>query len=70
MVVPAATSREIIGRLHSEVVKAMSVPEIREKLIAQGTDPVGTAPDTFGAFMKSETAKWAGVIKAANVRAD
>jgi tripartite-type tricarboxylate transporter receptor subunit TctC len=70
MVVPAATSRETIGRLHGEVVKAMSVPEIREKLIAQGTDPVGTAPDAFGAFMKSETAKWAGVIKAANVRAD
>jgi tripartite-type tricarboxylate transporter receptor subunit TctC len=52
------------------VVKAMNVPDIREKLIAQGTDPVGTTPEEFGAFMKSETAKWAQVIKAANIRAD
>jgi tripartite-type tricarboxylate transporter receptor subunit TctC len=70
MVLPAGTSSEIIRRLQSEVVKAMNVPDIREKLIAQGTDPVGSTPEAFGAFMKSETAKWAAVIKAANIRAD
>ena len=70
MVLPAGTSPEVIRRLHTEVVKAMNVPDIREKLIAQGTDPVGSTPEEFGAFMKSETAKWARVIKAANIRAD
>jgi tripartite-type tricarboxylate transporter receptor subunit TctC len=70
MVLPAGTSPEVIRRLHGEVVKAMNVPDIREKLIAQGTDPVGSTPEEFGAFMKSETAKWARVIKAANIRAD
>jgi tripartite-type tricarboxylate transporter receptor subunit TctC len=70
IVLPAGTSREVVRRLHTEVVKAMAVPEIREKLVAQGTDPVGTSPEEFGAFMKSETAKWALVIKAANIRAD
>ena len=70
IVLPAGTSRDIIARLHAEIVKAMNVPDIREKLIAQGTDPVGTTPQEFGAFMKSETAKWARVIKAANIRAD
>lgn len=70
MVLPAGTPREVLRRLHSEVVKAMNVPDIREKLIAQGTDPVGSSPEEFGAFMKSESAKWAGVIKAANIRAD
>jgi len=41
---------------------------IREKLIAQGTDPVGTTPEQFGAFMKAESAKWGRVIKEANIR--
>jgi tripartite-type tricarboxylate transporter receptor subunit TctC len=70
MVLPAGTAPEVIRRLHTEVVKAMNIPDIREKLIAQGTDPVGSTPEEFGAFMKSETAKWARVIKAANIRAD
>lgn len=70
MVLPAGTPSDVIRRLHGEIIKAMNVPEIREKLIAQGTDPVGSTPEEFGAFMKSETAKWARVIKAANIRAD
>jgi tripartite-type tricarboxylate transporter receptor subunit TctC len=70
MVLPAGTSREAIARLHGEILKAMNVPDIREKLIAQGTDPVGSRPEEFAAFMKSETAKWGRVIKAANIRAD
>ena len=69
-VVPAGTPRAIIARLHAELIKAMSVPEIAEKLIAQGTDPAGTSPEAFGAFMKAETRKWVRVIKSANVRAD
>ena len=48
----------------------LRLPDIRERLMAQGTDPVGSTPDDFGAFMKAETAKWARVIKEANIRAD
>lgn len=70
MVVPAGTPRQIIARLHAELIKAMNLPEIAEKLIAQGTDPAGTSPEAFGAFMKAETGKWAQVIKSANIRAD
>ncbi len=70
MVVPVGTPRDIIARLHAEIVKAMNIPEIHEKLVAQGTDPVGSTPEEFGAFMKAETAKWARVIKAANIKAD
>ena len=70
MVLPVGTSRDVIARLHTEIVKAMNIPDIREKLIAQGTDPVGSRPEEFAAFMKSETAKWARVIKLANIRAD
>jgi tripartite-type tricarboxylate transporter receptor subunit TctC len=70
MVLPTGTPHDIIVRLHTEIVKAMNIPEIHEKLVAQGTDPVGSTPEEFGAFMKSETAKWARVIKSANIRAD
>ena len=57
-------------RLHGEIVRAMNIPELREKLIAQGTDPVDSNPKTFGIFMKAESAKWARVIKDANIKAD
>lgn len=70
MVVPAGTPREVIARLHAEIVKAMSIPDVREKLIAQATDPVGSTPEEFGIFRKSEEVKWARVIKQANIRAD
>ena len=68
MVVPAGTPRAAIARLHREIVNAMSVPDIREKLIAQATDPVGTSPGEFGAFRKAEEARWGRVIKRANIR--
>ncbi|MGZ5093871.1 MAG: Bug family tripartite tricarboxylate transporter substrate binding protein [Burkholderiales bacterium] len=70
MVLPAGTSRDAITRLHAEIVKAMNIPDVREKLIGLGTEPVGSTPEEFGAFMRAETGKWAGVIKAANIRAD
>jgi tripartite-type tricarboxylate transporter receptor subunit TctC len=70
MVLPAGTSRDAIARLHAEIVKAMNIPDVREKLTGLGAEPVGSTPEEFGAFMKAETAKWAGVIKAANIRAD
>jgi len=69
-VVPAATPRDVVMRLHTEMVKVLRLPEIRERLIAQGTDPVGNSTEEFGAFMKSETAKWAKVIKEADIRAE
>jgi tripartite-type tricarboxylate transporter receptor subunit TctC len=70
MVLPAGTSRDVVTRLHMEIVKAMNIPDVREKLIGLGTEPVGSTPEEFGAFMKSETGKWGRVIKSANVRAD
>ncbi len=69
-VVPAATPRDIVSRLHTEVVKVLRLPEIRDRLVAQGTEPVGNTTEEFGAFMKSESAKWANVIKEADIRAE
>ena len=70
MVVPAGTPSPVIARLNAELLRAMNHPETAEKLIAQGTDPAGTSPEVFGAFMRAETAKWALVIRSAAIRAD
>lgn len=68
MVLPAGTPLERVNRLHGEILKVMNVPEIRAKLIAQGTDPVGSTPAEFAQFRKAEEGKWARVINAANIR--
>jgi tripartite-type tricarboxylate transporter receptor subunit TctC len=70
IVAPTGTPARIIDRLHSEIVKALNIPELRDKLIAQGLDPVDSNPKTFGAFMKAESAKWGRVIKEANIKSD
>ena len=70
LVVPVMTSRDVVARLHDDFIKVLQTPEVKEKLVAQGTDPVGSTSEEFGAFMKAETAKWARVIREANIRAD
>ncbi len=68
MVTPAGTPRGVIMRLHGEIARVLGVPEIREKLLSQGVEPVGSTPDQFAPFMKAEIQKWARVIKSANIR--
>lgn len=70
LVVPTGTPREIIGRLHQEVVKAVASPEIRKRLMADGAEPVGGTPAQFSAYLKSELAKWGEVVKRSGARAD
>jgi tripartite-type tricarboxylate transporter receptor subunit TctC len=65
---PAATPRAIINRLNTELVRALKLPEVRERLISQSTEPVGNSPQEFATFMKNEHEKWARVIRQANIR--
>jgi len=67
---PAGTPKAIITRLNSELVKILAMPDIREKLDSLGVDPVGNSPEEFAAFQKAEIAKWAKVIKDANIKAN
>mgnify|MGYP003347365016 CR=1 FL=1 len=64
----AGMPRELVNRLHADISKAMNAPDIKAKLIAQGTDPVGSTPEAFAVFRKAEEGKWARVIKEANIR--
>ena len=67
---PAATPRAIVTRLNAEIVKALALPEVRERLVAQGIDPIGNTPAQFAAYLQSEIGKWAKVIKATGVKAE
>lgn len=65
---PARTPRAIVTRLNGDIVSALHAPDIRERLLALSSEPVGNAPEQFAAFIKSEHAKWARVVKEANIR--
>ena len=70
LLAPARTPRVIVTRLHGEVVKILGIAEMRERLVAQGFEPVGNTPEQFGAYIKSEIAKWGKVIREAGIRAE
>ncbi len=67
---PVGTPPEVIQRLLSESVKLVKQPEMRERLIASGVDPVGSSTEEFAAYVRSEVAKWARVIKATGAKPD
>ena len=67
---PAATPREIVNRLNTEIVKAIKTQDMRERLAQQGADPVGNTPEDFAAVIKRDLAKWAKVVKDAGIKLD
>jgi tripartite-type tricarboxylate transporter receptor subunit TctC len=70
VLVPAGTSKDIVTRLQREIVTAVSNPKNAQALIKLGTAPVSTTPEEFAAFIRSETSKYAKVIKAAKITAE
>jgi len=65
---PARTPAAVIARLHENIVKILAVSETRARLADQGFEPVGNSPEEFGAYIKSEIAKWGKVIGDAGIR--
>ena len=70
MLAPAGTPKDVIALLNAEIVKALRLPDVVERLTGDGAVAVGNAPDEFGAYIKSEMAKWGPVIKASGATAD
>jgi tripartite-type tricarboxylate transporter receptor subunit TctC len=65
---PAGTPREIVARVHGEIVRALNAAEVKGRLSGDGADPVGSPPEEFAAFLRAETAKWAKVVKDAGIQ--
>jgi tripartite-type tricarboxylate transporter receptor subunit TctC len=70
MAVPAGTPRPIVERLSTEVAKALKAPDVRERLVQLGNEPLGTTPDEAAARIKREFPRYAAAIKAANIKAE
>jgi tripartite-type tricarboxylate transporter receptor subunit TctC len=70
LVVPAKTPRAIIDQLNAEVTKILAMPDVKTALFNQGLDAAPGTPEQFGAYIKSERAKWARVIKESGARAE
>ncbi len=67
---PAGTPRQIVSRLNAELVKAVTAPEIKERLANVGFDIVTGTPEQFAAYIKAERVKWDKLIKSAGIRAE
>ncbi|MBI2225769.1 MAG: tripartite tricarboxylate transporter substrate binding protein [Betaproteobacteria bacterium] len=67
---PAGLSRAIVDQLYTEVGKLLRLPEVRERLAATGSDPVGSTPEEFAAQIKRELKQFGSVIKAAGIKAE
>jgi len=65
---PAKTPRDVIMKINADVIKIVNSPELKERLKADGSDPVGNSPEQYAAFLRNEIAKWAKVIKFAGVK--
>ena len=70
VVAPAGTPRAIVRLLNAEIVKALQLSDVRGTLAAQAVEAVSSTPEEFAMYIKSEIAKWAKVIKDANIHAN
>jgi tripartite-type tricarboxylate transporter receptor subunit TctC len=70
MLAPAGTPKPIIARLNAEIVKGLGSPETRARFASLGSDVETNSPEEFRAFIKSETGKWARVIKESGIRVE
>jgi tripartite-type tricarboxylate transporter receptor subunit TctC len=67
---PAGTPQAVVSRINSEVVRILKLPDTRERFLALGAEPLGSTAEQFGAFFKSEVAKWAKVVQASGARVE
>lgn len=70
LLAPAGTPPDVVSRIQQEVAKALAVPAIREKMLAQGAIPSGNTPQEFAKFIDSEITKWALVVKTSGAKVD
>mgnify|MGYP001600391287 CR=1 FL=1 len=67
---PANLPVAIVTRLHAELIRILNLPEVRERIVADGSEPVGSSPENFRQFMLADLAKWAKVVKESGAKPD
>jgi tripartite-type tricarboxylate transporter receptor subunit TctC len=70
LLAPAATPREIVNALAEASIRAANSPDLKQKLVEQGADPLGSRPEDFARQIREDIAKWAEVVKASGAKAE
>lgn len=70
LLAPSATPKEITAKLQTEIARILQLPEVKEKLSAQGGEGVGNAPEQLAALLRTESARYADIVKRANIKAE
>ena len=70
MFAPAKTPPEIVARMQKEIARAIQLPDVKQRLLEQGGDPVGSTPEELDRVVKGELRKWAEVIRDAKIKLD
>ena len=70
LLAPAGTPRDVVTRVHADVVKALATSDVKERLAALGLDPVGSTPDQFTAWIKDEIVRWSKVVQTSGAKPD
>lgn len=70
VVVPTGTSKDIIAKLHTEFLKALGAPDVKNRYAGQGVEPVSSTPEEFAAFIRAELVRWGRVTKQSGARLD
>ena len=65
---PVRTPREIVTKLHGEIIKALKLQEVQERLASLGTEPIGSSAAEFASQIRDDLAKWGKVVQAAGIR--
>ena len=67
---PAGLPQDLVKRLHGDIVRILGQPDVRDRTVQQGADPVGNTPEEFGKFVQTEIRKWAEVIRTSGATAE
>lgn len=67
---PAGTPKDIIAKLHSEISRILALADVKQRLAAEGAEPIGNTPEQFAEQIRRDSARWAKVAREARVRVD
>ena len=70
LLAPAGTPKEIVARLQAEVARILTLPDVKDKLAAQGGEGVGNTPEQLTTMLRTESARYADIVKRANIKAE
>jgi len=70
VMVPAGTSNAVVAKLHHDIVAVLRMPDVAERLSSQGAEAIGSSPEEFGSYIRSETAKWAKVVRQSGAKTE